>query len=211
MSTLRPLNQCNDCGDTWYPRGSDLSDRCPTCRSENTGFAPFYRTASSGCGCLGCGTIVKLFLLGVVVLVVASWLSDRTSNNSNVKNKDNDAEVVREMEQELEQLRKQEEIRNENELKEKMEQAKLEQEKKRLEERKKELEIEKLKVELNGFRTWQSADKKFKVRAKFHSMDYESVTLVRADSGNKITVPLRKLSIADRVFLTSHESAVDTK
>jgi hypothetical protein len=31
----RPLNECTDCCATWYPRGSDLSARCPKCGSEN--------------------------------------------------------------------------------------------------------------------------------------------------------------------------------
>lgn len=27
----RPLNQCLECGHTWYPRGTDLSRKCPAC------------------------------------------------------------------------------------------------------------------------------------------------------------------------------------
>ena len=33
--TDRPLNSCHDCGDTWHPRGRDLSNKCPRCGSTN--------------------------------------------------------------------------------------------------------------------------------------------------------------------------------
>lgn len=29
--TLRPQNRCRACGHTWYPRGSNLSRKCPNC------------------------------------------------------------------------------------------------------------------------------------------------------------------------------------
>jgi len=33
--TYRPLNTCKTCGHDWYPRGHDLSARCPECYSNN--------------------------------------------------------------------------------------------------------------------------------------------------------------------------------
>lgn len=33
--TKRPKNKCKDCGDTWYPRGRNLSNNCPSCGSAN--------------------------------------------------------------------------------------------------------------------------------------------------------------------------------
>jgi hypothetical protein len=36
---MRPLNRCRSCGDTWHPRGQDVSDRCPTCGSTQVGKA----------------------------------------------------------------------------------------------------------------------------------------------------------------------------
>lgn len=30
--TKRPLNGCENCGYTWFPRGHDRSSRCPNCR-----------------------------------------------------------------------------------------------------------------------------------------------------------------------------------
>lgn len=42
--TKRPLNSCNACGHTWYPRGSNLSRRCPDCKSPDVGLAPMVST-----------------------------------------------------------------------------------------------------------------------------------------------------------------------
>jgi len=33
--TKRPLNQCGSCGYTWYPRGKDVSLRCPRCANQS--------------------------------------------------------------------------------------------------------------------------------------------------------------------------------
>jgi hypothetical protein len=35
--TKRPLNGCGDCGHSWFPKGSDLSRRCPGCGSGKVG------------------------------------------------------------------------------------------------------------------------------------------------------------------------------
>src|SRR4051812_17258562 len=32
--TLRPLNSCLSCNTSWYPRGKDISDQCPRCKSS---------------------------------------------------------------------------------------------------------------------------------------------------------------------------------
>lgn len=37
--TLRSQNACASCGNTWYPRGKELSSRCPGCGSEAVTFA----------------------------------------------------------------------------------------------------------------------------------------------------------------------------
>jgi hypothetical protein len=34
--TKRPLNRCEACGYTWYPRGKTLSPRCPRRGSDHT-------------------------------------------------------------------------------------------------------------------------------------------------------------------------------
>ena len=58
VRTLRPLNKCRACGMTWYPRGKDLSPRCPNCGSHET------RTIHPGCGCL----VVLVAVVAVVGL-----------------------------------------------------------------------------------------------------------------------------------------------
>ena len=40
-ATQRPLNGCYNCGDTWHPRGRDLSNRCPNCGSRDTYICPY--------------------------------------------------------------------------------------------------------------------------------------------------------------------------
>jgi hypothetical protein len=52
-NTKRPLNRCTNCGKTWYPRGTNLSTRCPKCGSSKTKIA--------GLGIIG--TLGSLFLI----------------------------------------------------------------------------------------------------------------------------------------------------
>ena len=33
----RPQNICKTCNYSWYPRGKNISHRCPRCGSTNTG------------------------------------------------------------------------------------------------------------------------------------------------------------------------------
>jgi hypothetical protein len=79
MMAKRSENFCRACGDTWYPRGQDLSDKCPTCKSPNVTFLslarmpvgqvrPFVPTRSSGLAIfLAMGGVA---LVGIVVLAV---------------------------------------------------------------------------------------------------------------------------------------------
>lgn len=34
----RLLNRCKNCGHTWFPRGFDLSGKCPNCKGEDIDF-----------------------------------------------------------------------------------------------------------------------------------------------------------------------------
>ena len=54
--TKRPRNRCKDCGDTWFPKGRNISNRCPNCGSSNVVLA--------GCGCRCLGAIVLLLIIG---------------------------------------------------------------------------------------------------------------------------------------------------
>ena len=60
-ATQRPLNECNDCGDTWYARGRDLSHKCPYCGSTDVQYA------NNG-GCLGVLLVGLLILAGIGAL-----------------------------------------------------------------------------------------------------------------------------------------------
>lgn len=65
--TKRSLNKCKNCGDTWYPRGRDISNKCPNCGSTNVTLA--------GPGLL---TIVgALVVIGVMAL--ANHSKDQTA------------------------------------------------------------------------------------------------------------------------------------
>lgn len=37
--TKRSQNKCKTCSYTWYPRGKNLSHKCPKCGSEDVGYA----------------------------------------------------------------------------------------------------------------------------------------------------------------------------
>src|SRR5437867_2847488 len=54
-------------------------------------------------------------------------------------------------------------------------------------------------------RTWTSADGKFKVEAEMLSVQEGKVSLRKAD-GTEVTVPLAKLSEADRQYVTGRAS-----
>lgn len=66
-STKRPLNKCKDCGKTWYPRGSNVSSRCPRCGSTKTKVA--------GLGILG--------TIGALVLMATFSGHPNSSTNQN--------------------------------------------------------------------------------------------------------------------------------
>jgi uncharacterized protein YecT (DUF1311 family) len=37
--TLRSLNKCKDCKNTWFPRGRNISNKCPRCGGANVTYA----------------------------------------------------------------------------------------------------------------------------------------------------------------------------
>ena len=66
MTTRRPLNHCADCGDTWHPRGRDLSHRCPYCGSRNTSIVVLSSGNGNGCAGLIAAVIgLPLLLVGL--------------------------------------------------------------------------------------------------------------------------------------------------
>lgn len=63
--TKRAQNKCKKCGYTWYPRGKNISLKCPSCGSSEVGFA-------------GGG----LLLGGLALLVIAIFGSNNKSPSS---------------------------------------------------------------------------------------------------------------------------------
>jgi hypothetical protein len=55
----RPLNVCSSCGYTWYPRGKNLSLKCPNCGASTT------QAGNSGCG----SVLVALGILAVIPIM----------------------------------------------------------------------------------------------------------------------------------------------
>src|SRR5262245_22222288 len=57
--TQRPQNSCTKCGYTWYPRGHDLSSRCPNCGSAQVGLVPVA-------GAVGGAALLVVLLISVL-------------------------------------------------------------------------------------------------------------------------------------------------
>lgn len=49
---MRPQNRCRNCNYTWFPRGKNLSNKCPNCGAGSVELVPVPASAGS-CGCLG--------------------------------------------------------------------------------------------------------------------------------------------------------------
>lgn len=85
--TLRPRNWCRDCGHAWYPRGNNLSVRCPECRSERVGIVipdypppplpPPRQPVSVGAVFAGVAIFILVALAGLGYLVSLSLPSSR--------------------------------------------------------------------------------------------------------------------------------------
>lgn len=58
----RLLNRCQNCGHAWFPRGFDLSRRCPNCGGEDVDFTGRFYLA-----------ILVVFAIGAGIL----WATDR--------------------------------------------------------------------------------------------------------------------------------------
>jgi hypothetical protein len=70
--TKRPQNACRQCGDTWYPRGKDVSHCCPRCGSNDVELAIMALFRALAALVLGVFLAIKaLFELAVAVI---AWL-----------------------------------------------------------------------------------------------------------------------------------------
>ena len=83
QSTKRPQNRCRACGHTWFPKGRDLSVKCPNCGATKVQTVPVPPVAqteaaiineqapvSKGCAC-GCALGSFIGLLIIVALLVS--------------------------------------------------------------------------------------------------------------------------------------------
>lgn len=68
--TKRPLNECRSCGKTWFPRGQNLSDECPGCKSPSVTFAPDPVGGSSGSSGSS-GSAFPIVLIGCLLPLLA--------------------------------------------------------------------------------------------------------------------------------------------
>lgn len=62
------LNRCEKCGNTWFPRGFDLSGKCPSCGSVDVDFTG------------------RLYLATLVAIAIAAglfWATDRPRKSAN--------------------------------------------------------------------------------------------------------------------------------
>ncbi len=73
--TLRGLNYCYDCDHTWYPRGHDLSMKCPHCGSDDVGDEPTDTDKNYRVNYIDTEvSFPKMLLLSVLPIVVACFI-----------------------------------------------------------------------------------------------------------------------------------------
>ncbi len=68
--TKRLQNRCKACNYTWYPKGKNLSNKCPNCGSPDVTYA--------GTGCAAIVAIGLIGIFGLSVFSVSTTSSDRT-------------------------------------------------------------------------------------------------------------------------------------
>lgn len=68
QQTKRPQNKCGSCGYTWYPKGSNLSRKCPSCGSN--------KTQKVGLGVIG--------ILLCLIIIAANNKNSNTENSASL-------------------------------------------------------------------------------------------------------------------------------
>lgn len=87
-ATKRSQNKCKKCGYTWYPRGKNISLKCPNCGSSEVSIV------GPGCGTFILGAIaVGYFMLSgkhdsnsPQISISAKTTTEKTSNIPNISN-----------------------------------------------------------------------------------------------------------------------------
>lgn len=67
MATKRSLNKCGKCKNTWYPKGKNLSTRCPACGDSDVKYA-------------GMGLLGKILTTGLVISAIAAFSGGKQSS-----------------------------------------------------------------------------------------------------------------------------------
>ena len=77
MGKERDQNRCKECSYTWYPRGKDLSEECPKCKSSNVAYA----------GGMSCSVLIVLLLVGLGIIGVSSGLFKAGNESDSAEDK----------------------------------------------------------------------------------------------------------------------------
>jgi hypothetical protein len=72
--TKRPHNCCKTCGHGWYPRGHNLSPRCPRCGGSRVEFSPFLPFNISWRG-IGIALLIIVPLSWIALFLQKEWPS----------------------------------------------------------------------------------------------------------------------------------------
>lgn len=67
--TKRMQNKCKNCKYTWYPRGKDMSIKCPNCGSRNIGFSGNW--------------IFLIFVVFIGLIAIGTYKKETTTSLSN--------------------------------------------------------------------------------------------------------------------------------
>lgn len=87
--SFRPQNACHKCRDTWYPKGRNLSKKCPNCGSPKTYILPEFTEKRSilgdsndSGGCIRMFVVAMLLISGIIFLCLfsGSWLRSKAKD-----------------------------------------------------------------------------------------------------------------------------------
>ena len=190
MSTKRSLNYCNDCSNTWYPRGRDLSNNCPRCGSSDVTYAGCFGKSS---GCVGA------VALSVIAFVVLAIYSTEFATQGKVVTTDKKKAAESNLPEEVDLTD------DALSLEDDAAEAESTDDPVTSEEVVSDLDETEPDSSETEFRTWRTFNRKFSVKAKFVLYVPSTVHLQRKDTGKEIEVPVSKLSTNDRHYIDQEQ------
>jgi hypothetical protein len=78
-NTIRPKNRCRSCNNVWYPRGKNISSKCPECKSTAVEIQPVISLLSFSQFVIICFFIVIFGVFGFVIYTINN--SKNTQND----------------------------------------------------------------------------------------------------------------------------------